>query len=199
MEMKIREFHHSDIPHLMEICLKTGDDGKDGTDCYSDPHFIGQLYALPYVIHNPELCMVVHEHEIPVGYILGTDDTKEFYRWMENQYLPTLRRRYPSGMQCASRTEEFFLSLMHTDRSLVEVDPRFPSHLHINLLPTAQGKGLGHQLITRFTEKLSELGSRGAYLHTGPENGKAIAFYQRNGFEIIEEKPGSVKLALSLM
>jgi hypothetical protein len=117
MEMKIREFHHSDIPHLMEICLKTGDDGKDGTDCYSDPHFIGQLYALPYVIHNPELCMVVHEHEIPVGYILGTDDTREFYRWMENQYLPTLRRRYPSGMQCASQTEEFFLSLMHTDRS----------------------------------------------------------------------------------
>jgi hypothetical protein len=125
MEMKIREFHHSDIPHLMEICLKTGDDGKDGTDCYSDPHFIGQLYALPYVIHNPELCMVVHEHEIPVGYILGTDDTREFYRWMENQYLPTLRRRYPSGMQCASQTEEFFLSLMHTDRSWSKSIPGF--------------------------------------------------------------------------
>jgi GNAT superfamily N-acetyltransferase len=189
MEMKIREFHHSDIPHLMEICLKTGDDGKDGTDCYSDPHFIGQLYALPYVIHNPELCMVVHEHEIPVGYILGTDDTKEFYRWMENQYLPTLRRRYPSGMQCASRTEEFFLSLMHTDRSLVEVDPRFPSHLHINLLPTAQGKGLGHQLITRFTEKLSELGSRGLIYTPVRKMGKRSHFTRGTALKLLKKSP----------
>jgi GNAT superfamily N-acetyltransferase len=199
MDYEIRGFHHADIPHLMEICLKTGNDGEDGSDLYSDPYFIGQLYVLPYVMYNPEMCLIVHHGELPVGYILGTADTESLYAWMENRYFPTLRRRYPSTMKCTSAIEEFFISRLHSDRSLVEVDPRFPAHVHINLLPVAQGLGLGSKLIKGFLDKLADQGCPGVYVHTGSQNKAAITFYQKKGFQIVDENSDSVKLAASLM
>lgn len=195
---EIRAFHPADIPHLMNICLKTGNDGADGTALYSDPWFIGQLYVLPYVIRCPELCSVVLSSEIPVGYILGTGDTVNFYRWMEDEFLPPLRLRYPADMKCKSDIERFFLARMHADRTTVNVSAGYPAHLHINLLPEAQGQGQGTRLIDRFTGQLKEQSVSGVYLHTGADNRAAISFYGKQGFAQLETGPGSVKMGLKL-
>ena len=43
--MKIRPYAPGDLPALYDICLKTGDNGADGTHLYADPQILGEIYA----------------------------------------------------------------------------------------------------------------------------------------------------------
>ncbi len=62
------------------------------------------------------------------------------------------------------------------------VAERFPSHLHINLLPRMQGHGMGRQLITTLLSGLRERGSPGVHLLVGEGNQRAVSFYRYLGF-----------------
>jgi GNAT superfamily N-acetyltransferase len=62
-------------------------------------------------------------------------------------------------------------------------DPRWPSHLHINLLPEARGRGVGDGLMNEWFSRLRQLGSPGCHLGTLAENTTAIAFFERVGFQ----------------
>jgi ribosomal protein S18 acetylase RimI-like enzyme len=62
-------------------------------------------------------------------------------------------------------------------------DPRWPSHLHINLAPEARGLGAGRLLMEAWFERLAQLGSPGCHLGTLFENTNAIGFFERMGFE----------------
>ena len=55
-------------------------------------------------------------------------------------------------------------------------------HLHIDLLPRLQGRGVGRRLIERLTASLRAQGVIGLHLHVGAANIRAIGFYQRVGF-----------------
>ncbi|AHC16677.1 GNAT family N-acetyltransferase [Salinispira pacifica] len=194
----IRPFHPADAPHLLDICLKTGDNGKDGTRLYSDPWFIGQLYVMPYITYDPDLCLVIVDQEVPKGYVLGASHTGNFYRWMEDFYLPPLRMHYPQTMRCSSDTEQFFLARLHSDKSAVPVTREHPAHLHINLLPEIQGRGYGSELINQFIKQLRHMDVPGVYLHTGTNNSAAVRFYRKQGFSILEENRSSVKMGKRL-
>lgn len=62
------------------------------------------------------------------------------------------------------------------------VDPRWPSHLHINLLAEARAAGAGASLIELWLERLARIGSPGCHLGTLLENERAIGFFERMGF-----------------
>ena len=62
-------------------------------------------------------------------------------------------------------------------------DPRWPAHLHINVMPQVRGTGAGAALMTRWFERLRESGSRGCHLQTLVENTRAVSFFERMGFE----------------
>ena len=49
----------------------------------------------------------------------------------------------------------------------------YPSHLHIDLLPRAQGRGNGRALMETFLAALTERGSPGVHLGTSPQNVRA--------------------------
>jgi len=61
-------------------------------------------------------------------------------------------------------------------------DPRWPSHLHVNLLPDARGRGVGASLMHAWLARLRELGSPGCHLGTLAENTGAVGFFERMGF-----------------
>ena len=63
------------------------------------------------------------------------------------------------------------------------VDPRWPSHLHINLAPEARGCGAGRMLMEAWIRRLAEAKSSGCHLGTLLENERAIGFFERMGFE----------------
>ena len=61
-------------------------------------------------------------------------------------------------------------------------DPRWPSHLHINVVPQARGTGAAEALMVQWFAKLEEAGSRGCHLQTLVENERAVRFFDRMGF-----------------
>jgi ribosomal protein S18 acetylase RimI-like enzyme len=60
---------------------------------------------------------------------------------------------------------------------------QYPSHLHIDLLPRAQGRGLGRAMMERVLDLLRRHGSRGAHLGVSLPNRAAQAFYRKLGFQ----------------
>jgi ribosomal protein S18 acetylase RimI-like enzyme len=62
-------------------------------------------------------------------------------------------------------------------------DPRWPAHLHINVIPEARRAGVGAALMNRWFDRLKEMGSRGCYLQTLVQNDRAVRFFERMGFE----------------
>ena len=68
---------------------------------------------------------------------------------------------------------------------------RHPSHLHINLLPRLQGRGVGRAMIERWLACVRALGSTGAHLGVDPANTRALKFYPTVGWrELVPTRPG---------
>ena len=74
---------------------------------------------------------------------------------------------------------------------------RYPSHLHINLVPRLQSGGHGRRLINTQADALRRHGSRGVYLAVPPTNVRAIGFYRHVGFTQLPGA-GAVVFAMDL-
>lgn len=61
-------------------------------------------------------------------------------------------------------------------------DPRWPAHLHINVIPEVRGTGVAAVLMDRWFDRLKESGSPGCHLQTLVENSRAVSFFERMGF-----------------
>src|SRR5579864_6800978 len=91
----IRAYRPDDLEALYDICLKTGNSGKDASRLYGDPKIVGHVYAGPYGVLRPESALVVEDAEGVGGYILGAADTAAFERDLEASWWPKLRAEYP--------------------------------------------------------------------------------------------------------
>ena len=66
---------------------------------------------------------------------------------------------------------------------------KYPAHLHIDILPDYQSKGIGSKLIKAFCDNLREQNVKGVMLIVGTENEGARRFYERNGFTLLQDMP----------
>jgi len=182
---RIRPYRPDDIDALYQICLLTGDLGQDATSLYRDPKLIGHCFAGPYGLFEPSLAFVAEDTAGVAGYVLGALDSQAFEKRLESDWWPQLRDRYPEpGIPAQQRTPGQRLAhfIHHPGRTPDGLAARYPSHLHIDLLPRLQGRGYGRQLIQTLTAALRERGSRGVHLHVTPGNQRAVSFYRHVGF-----------------
>jgi GNAT superfamily N-acetyltransferase len=188
-----------DLPYLYEICLKTTDSGKDGTHLYYDPYMIGQYYAAPYLFYKEGICFVAEYEYRPQGYIVAVPDSMAYDAWMEEVWLKLLREHYPRPFPeefVRSEDERRTLERIHKttnpkDREAIPWYKDYPAHLHIDLLPGIQGKGMGRSLVEALFSELSVLGVSGLHLGVGKRNQGACAFYRKTGFsELAETETG---------
>jgi ribosomal protein S18 acetylase RimI-like enzyme len=154
---------------------------------YRDQDLLGHFYAAPYAILEPELCFVLTLNGAPVGYVLGTADSAGFREACEAQWFPPLREHYPLPDASDRSRDAAMIRLIHRGHSADLEFPDYPAHLHIDLLPIAQGSGHGRKLMTRFLETLRVTGLPGVHLGVGRVNMSAIGFYERMGFQQLEE------------
>ncbi|MBD3224217.1 MAG: GNAT family N-acetyltransferase [Caldithrix sp.] len=172
---------------LYRICLQTGDSGGDATPWFTDPDLLGHYYAAPYAILEPDLCFVATADGTPCGYILGTRDTRLFAERCEWEWFPVLRQRYPKSLNDDENRDKRIIDLIHQGIEVKEALSDYPAHLHIDLLPLAQGRGMGRKLMNRFINQLKELKIPALHLEVGKKNSGAIKFYERVGFIRIKE------------
>jgi len=185
-EPRIRDVLPGDLGALYRIALATGDSGADAAHLYRDPKLVGQLYAVPYAVLAPEFALVVEDAAGVGGYIVGALDTLAFEARLEAEWWPALRRQYadPTGDPKGWNLDQVRAYQIHHPRPPpTRITDPYPSHLHINLLPHLQGRGLGQALIDGWLARIAAAGSRGTHLGVSPVNHRAIRFYRAYGLE----------------
>jgi GNAT superfamily N-acetyltransferase len=198
---RIRAAVADDHPALKEICLKTGDSGRDATHLQDDPDLLGLVYAVPYQVFAPSFAFVLEDAAGVCGYCLGVPDTVAFQDWMESIWYPPLRARTrnPGPDETHWQQSDWVRRRVFArpDPSLIDLSC-FPAHGHIDLHPRAQGRGLGAQLMSRLTSALAAAGCSGMFLEVSRDNLRAQRFYARIGFETLDRSTNPVIMGLHL-
>jgi ribosomal protein S18 acetylase RimI-like enzyme len=203
MPIQIRNYQPEFLPDLYRICLETGDSGKDASPQFTDLELLGAFYAAPYAILEPDLTFVLRDETGVCGYILGTRDSNRFADWMNHEWLTTWQTKHPLTVQAHVIPEtlsyqERIIGLIHRGYAPYDCVPEYPAHLHIDLLPRAQGKGWGRTLMNTFLNRLRELEVPGVHLGVGTSNSGAIQFYERLGFERLETNAYALVMGMKL-
>jgi len=178
------------------VCLRTGNYGQDGQPFYrEDPDALGRIFVGPYLAFEPELSLVLEDEEGISGYALGAFDSRAFYARYEAEWRPDLCARFAAPEGDAgqwTRVQQAYHGYHHPDYFCPEPYDAFPSHLHIDLLSRAQGRGCGRRMLGQIMDMLRARGSPGAHLGVSTLNARAHGFYERLGFrELIRVGSGS--------
>ena len=189
MPAKIRPYASEDLPALYQVCLATGANGNDASHIFRDWKLLGHIYAGPYAVLSPETAFIVEDEVGVGGYIVGPLDTHAFERQLESDWWPELRTHYadpPEPRSDWTADERLAHMIHHPPKTPKRISEPYPAHLHINLLPRLQGKGVGRVLIRTWLERMAAIGADKAHLGVGPANERAIRFYRAFGFHEVE-------------
>jgi len=182
--LHVRSYKPTDLDQLYEICLRTGAAGEDASQLVVEPRLFGELYAAPYGVLEPEHALVVDDGAgTAIGYAIGAIDTRAFEARCETDWWPALRERHPIGSG-GNDLDELLIGMLHQRHPSDDVVvAAYPSHLHIDLLPEAQGGGWGRRLMRGLEELLRADGSPGVHLGVSNRNQRALGFYRHLGYE----------------
>jgi ribosomal protein S18 acetylase RimI-like enzyme len=193
----IRAATPDDLPGAYKVCLQTGDSGRDATALYRDPELLGHVYVGPYVVGAPDLAKVVVDAGEIVGYLLAAEDTRRFERWAELHWWPPLRSRYP--ITDGDSPDDELIRMIHEPPLAPEnVVIDYPAQLHIDLLASLRGAGLGRNLIDGLIVTLRQRGAPGVHLEVGSDNRIAIDFYAHLGFKELDSTDSSFLMGMRL-
>lgn len=195
----IRPIQISDEPAVIDICYRTGYMGEDltGSGRFDDRRLFGLLFALYYVYYEAKSCYVAIGDGTgeQAGYLLGTADSALQARRFSRRMIWRIAAR--ALLYSIWRYPESFKTLLHFNRVQRTMPPLhdlykdYPAHLHINMAPGYQRRGMGSMLIERFEESMRSRGACGVHLVTSERNTKALSFYERHGYSVIRElSPG---------
>ena len=191
-EYIIRQAKISDMDDLYDICIRTGNYGEDARNLYNNHEALGIYYVGPYVAFEQDLAFVLEDKIGICGYVLGTKDTKIFFKKMTEEWLPKYQKRspMPDGDPEEWDMDQKIVALIHNPRvSIPDSLNNFPAHLHIDLLPRARKKGNGRRMIETLHEKLQVLGIKGVFLDVGINNLNAQSFYEKIGYKKLQVTP----------
>ena len=180
----IRPFQPGDVDACYEICLRTGDHGADATALHTDPRLIGEVWVGPYLERWPEHAFVLADETMVGGYVVGAPDTIVHEQWLQEEWLPPLRERYPIDAFPPGTADAECVRILHhpytTDERLAS---GWPAHFHIDLLPEMQRRGYGRALMNAFLASLRSAGVATVHVGVSSANPGGIAFYRRLGFQ----------------
>jgi ribosomal protein S18 acetylase RimI-like enzyme len=194
MALSIRRYEDGDHDAVYDICVRTADAGRDARGKYRSDDLMPDLFAGPYVFLEPRFAFVLDDGERAVGYVIGTPDTAVFARAYRERWIPRLADRYQVPPDPPATPDEQMLALHYwPERLLWSELPKYPAHLHIDLLPGFQGNGYGRKLIDTFCDAVADDGAVGVHVCVVNENTRALGFYDRIGFTRVEvNEPGQV-------
>lgn len=194
----VRRYREGDLADLYRVCLLTGDAGGDASALYRDPDLLGHVYVGPYAALEPEHAWVLEDRRQQVcGYAVAALDSASFHRRVRASWWPRLRGQVPeaAGAPSSWSAEERLANLLRHPEDAIPAAFRaalrdYPSHLHIDLLPYAQGRGQGSALMRTLLQGLRDDGSPGVHLGVDARNDRALGFYLHLGFRRFELGPG---------
>ncbi|MQA09949.1 MAG: GNAT family N-acetyltransferase [Pseudonocardiaceae bacterium] len=193
-EIEIRTFEEKDRAELRALFGRAGE-GAPPDSLWGHEESEAAIYLTPYADLEPDSLFIAVVDGVMSGYLAGCLDSSAMPS--ENARMDEAIRKYrlifrrkPAAFFARSMLDMARAALRREPTAADFNDPRWPSHLHINLLAEARGMGVGAALMNRWFDRLRETGSRGCYLQTLVENTRAVRFFEHMGFE----KHGSTPL-----
>lgn len=182
--MSVRPYEPRDRERVRRICIETAPHMPTPTE--EARQILLTTYCDYYIEREPDSCFVLtDEADEAAGYILCAKNAERWARLLREEYLPRLS---PAGQAvCLGSTE---LPLRFKDS--------YPAHLHIDILPSHQGKGLGRALLAALIAHLREAEIPGLMLGVDPKNANAIKFYEKHGFISLAATPQAIAMGLRL-
>jgi GNAT superfamily N-acetyltransferase len=193
-QIEVRPYDVADRDELVNVVFDAAGEGAPASEVWGHPASLAEVYLTPYLDLEPASTFVVTADGRPVGYLAGCVDDAAFPS-EEDRTKATIRKyglwRSPGPRRFLIRSA-VDLAVLRLRRVPVAggfSDPRWPSHLHLDLMPVARGTGAAAGLMDLWFDRLREVGSPGCYLQTSYENTRAIAFFERAGFRRYGETP----------
>ncbi|MBI1177899.1 GNAT family N-acetyltransferase [bacterium] len=192
--IRIRPARPDDRGEFYEVCLKTSDNGADGSHLHDDPDALGHLYVGPYLALESTFSFALEDEMGVCGYCFGTPDSESFYQRFKSKWLPPIQQTLQTPIGEPSNwtlSEQLHDLLLHPDKFIYfpESFAAYPAHMHIDLLPRAQGQGWGRKLLEQEMNLLRSAGAHGVHLAVAPGNTRALAFYRKLGFQNLPAGP----------
>ena len=195
----VRKFQEEDRSNLYHICLATGDSGASALHLYNEKDMLGEIYVGPYLSFQPELSLTLI-HAGVAGYALAALDTRAFEDTLSKEWWPVILEKYTSRSpeNFNEREKNLFEYIQNPPLRPEKVVDQYPSHLHIDLLETAQGRGIGKAMMHLLLDTLREKGSKGVHLGMGATNARAFTFYTKLGFTLLDKNDDEWTMGLKL-
>jgi ribosomal protein S18 acetylase RimI-like enzyme len=198
----IRSARTGDQAAAYYVCLKTGDHGRDGEPFYrEDPDALGRHFVGPYLKFEPELSLMLDDEQGICGYALGAFDSQSFYARYEAEWRPDLCTRFPNPQgdpRQWTRVQEVYSWYHHPDYFWPKPYAAYPSHLHIDLLERARGRGYGRLMLEEVMARVRQRGSPGVHVGVSALNESAPGFYKRLGFRELVRHDNVIYMGKSL-
>ncbi|KAF7292346.1 N-acetyltransferase domain-containing protein [Mycena chlorophos] len=187
MTLSIRRATLADEAALSHICLVTADAGKSAEALHDHKELPGLVWSVPY-LHLPTTWayVLVDESDAPVGYIVGSTDTRRYEQSAAADWWPIHAAKYPPE-EMVKEGDKRVAGLLRNMYTAEEPSVVFsPAHIHINILEEHQRKGWGRKLITTAANHVKGEGLDGMWLGLDMRNTEARRFYERVGFSSFE-------------
>lgn len=175
--------------------MVTGKAGGDATGLWSNDDLLPDVFVDPFVTMAPETCWTVELDGRPVGFLVSTLDTAAFADRWRTEWTPEFATRHS---RVAHDPAEQWLRDFGYDPAWM-LGPQvsaYPAHLHIDLLPEAQGSGYGRGLMRQLGLAAVAAGVPGIHLGMARDNLPALAFYKRLGFTELPYETDALMLGI---
>lgn len=184
--MEIRGFAEHDRAELLTSSGRWAA-GSPTESLWGHTESEASVYLTPYMDLQPESLFVAVSDSTLVGYLAGCIDGSAFPDEEQRLRRAISEHRLYLRRGCAlffarAAADSMRSGLRRTPIARELTDPRYPAHLHINLLPEARGIGAADMLMNRWFARLEQVGAPGCYLQTLVENTRAGRFFERMGF-----------------
>ncbi len=122
----------------------------------------------------PDFAFVLQDDLGVCGYVFGAPDSLAFQHWMDQTWFPTLRNRLrnrlrnPGADPTHWHQSDWLRWRIHAPLVQPPVDlTPYPGHGHVDLLPRAQGRGIGAAMMARVADGTGRVIGEG---QSGPAN-----------------------------
>jgi ribosomal protein S18 acetylase RimI-like enzyme len=188
----IRPYQPTDRAAVRAICCDTAFMGHPMDRFFDDREILADALSRYYTDFEPEKILVAEVEGKISGYFFGCTHSHNFRSTLRWRIAPMLAAKgFARGVLWRPGTRRFVFRVIGCSLKgkirIPEVPPEYPAHLHINLLDSCRGHGLGVQLMETGLDSLRTAGAKGAHLQTLKQNTRAVAFFRRCGFESIHE------------
>jgi Acetyltransferases len=181
----IRRFKEKDREQVEQICIATAPEMAKKNELLQNA--ILNVFCYYYIEQEKENCFVVENDENEaVGYVFCAKDFHTWEQKFEKIYLKGIENPIAESIGKA------------TINGLKPFAEEYPAHLHIDIHPDYQKKGLGTKLIDALKIHLDEHHVKGLMLSVGIDNEKGKNFYRKYGFTELKQEENEVFMGFKL-